>query len=83
MPPADAVQGFAARLTAVRCDQTAQRANAPLVGPDCEHDHLVQINPFANWSKAQVWDYIDRHQVPINPLDVPGYHWMELPLVGI
>lgn len=68
-----AVQGFAAWITAIRRDQTPERAQAPLVGPDPRYPHLVKIAPLANWSKTQVWAYIAQHHVPINPLHAQGY----------
>jgi phosphoadenosine phosphosulfate reductase len=47
VPLADAVQGFKAWMTAIRRDQTTQRANAPIVGPERKFRHLVKINPLA------------------------------------
>ena len=34
---------------------------------------IFTINPLAHWKKTQVWDYIQRHTVPINPLHAQGY----------
>lgn len=34
---------------------------------------LVKFNPLANWSSAQVWDYIEAYQVPYNELHQQGY----------
>lgn len=34
---------------------------------------LYKFNPLANWSSAQVWDYIEAHQVPYNELHAKGY----------
>ena len=34
---------------------------------------LVKFNPLLNWSSAQVWDYIEAHQVPYNELHEKGY----------
>lgn len=73
VPLRTAVQGFAAWITAIRREQTPERAHAPLVGPDPKYPHLVKINPLANWTKAQVWTYIHQHNVPINPLHAQGY----------
>jgi phosphoadenosine phosphosulfate reductase len=73
MPLQTAVQGFEAWMTAIRRDQTRQRADAPIVGPERKFRHLVKINPLANWSKAQVWNYVHEHDVPTNPLHAQGY----------
>jgi phosphoadenosine phosphosulfate reductase len=34
---------------------------------------LVKFNPLANWTSAQVWDYIEAHDVPYNELHRQGY----------
>jgi phosphoadenosine phosphosulfate reductase len=34
---------------------------------------LIKFNPLANWSSAQVWDYIEAYQVPFNELHSEGY----------
>ena len=48
------------------------RRNQPIVGWDPKFD-LVKINPLANWSKRDVWDYILKNDVPYNPLHDQGY----------
>ena len=34
---------------------------------------IVKLNPMANWSREQVWDYIRHHKIPYNPLHDQGY----------
>ncbi len=34
---------------------------------------LIKFNPLANWSSAQVWDYIEAYEVPYNELHRRGY----------
>ncbi len=34
---------------------------------------LLKLNPMANWTRKQVWDYILEHDVPYNPLMDQGY----------
>jgi len=38
-----------------------------------ERHGLWKANPLADWSDAQVWAYIDQHDVPYNPLHDRGY----------
>ena len=71
-PLAGAVEGFDAWITAIRRDQTPERATAAIVGPDKQFP-MVKINPLANWSKQQVWDYIKANGVPYNPLHDQGF----------
>ena len=59
-------------VTSIRRDQTTARANAKKVEWD-EQFHLVKINPLADWTSAQVWQYIHDHEVPHNPLHNQGY----------
>lgn len=34
---------------------------------------LVKVNPMANWTRKQIWDYILEHELPYNPLMDQGY----------
>lgn len=34
-------------------------------GPDCSH---VRVHPILSWSEVDVWRYIEREKLPINPL---------------
>lgn len=72
LPLAGAVEGFNAWITAIRRDQTPERAGAAIIGFDSQFP-LVKINPLANWTKAQVWDYIRANRVPYNPLHDQGF----------
>jgi phosphoadenylyl-sulfate reductase (thioredoxin) len=59
-------------ITALRRDQTPERAKASLF----EHDHkfgLVKINPLIEWTFQDVRDYVRKHDVPYNPLHDQGY----------
>lgn len=71
-PLQEALIGLRAWITAIRRDQTAARAGAGTVERDPKFG-LIKINPLATWSSAEVWDYIDTHDVPHNPLYRYGY----------
>jgi phosphoadenosine phosphosulfate reductase len=71
-PLARALAGFDAWITAIRRDQTPERASAQVV----EHDPrfgLVKVNPLATWTHDEVWAYVYAHDVPVNPLHERGY----------
>jgi phosphoadenosine phosphosulfate reductase len=71
-PLKDALKGLTAWMTAIRRDQTPERARARVV----EWDYiwqLVKINPMAAWTRREVWDYIAKNRVPYNPLRDEGY----------
>ncbi len=59
-------------ITSIRRDQTATRAAAGKIEWDYNFG-LVKINPLADWSSQQVWDYIRSHDVPYNPLHDRNY----------
>jgi phosphoadenosine phosphosulfate reductase len=60
-----------------RRDQNPTRSDVA----ECESDPtfstsnhpLVKFNPLANWTSAQVWDYIEAHEIPFNQLHRQGY----------
>jgi phosphoadenosine phosphosulfate reductase len=58
--------------SAIRRDQSPDRASSPIVGWDKKFS-LVKVSPLANWSKNQVWTFITKHNVPYNPLHDRGY----------
>jgi phosphoadenosine phosphosulfate reductase len=64
-------------VTGQRRDQNPTRLDVDVVELDSAFSLpsklLVKFNPLANWSSAQVWDYIDAHGVPYNELHGKGY----------
>ena len=59
-------------ITSIRRDQTAARAGAGKVEWDRKFG-LVKINPIADWSSKQVWQYLREHEVPYNALHERSY----------
>jgi phosphoadenosine phosphosulfate reductase len=64
--------GYDAWITAIRRDQTPERANAPIVGWDGRFG-LVKVNPLARWTSEDVRTYVRAHDVPYNPLHDRNY----------
>lgn len=65
-------------ITGLRRQQSDSRSNIHIVelyvfdatnGRD-----IVKLNPMANWTREQVWNYIKQHKIPYNPLHDQGYH---------
>lgn len=67
-----ALAGFDGWITAIRRDQTPERANARIVERDRKFG-LLKVNPLAGWSHDEVWAYIYAHDVPTNALHEQGY----------
>jgi len=59
-------------MSGIRRDQSADRAQAAIVGWDKKFG-LVKISPLANWTKADVWKRIHDEQIPYNPLHDQGF----------
>ena len=67
-----AVRGMHAWASAIRRDQSSDRAKSPIVGWDKKFC-LVKVSPLANWTKQDVWGLITKHDIPYNPLHDQGY----------
>lgn len=67
-----AIRGWHAWMSAIRRDQSPDRAEAPIVGWD-DKFQLVKINPLVNCTKADIWKMITDNDIPYNPLHDQGY----------
>jgi phosphoadenosine phosphosulfate reductase len=72
VPLKRAVAGYDAWISAIRKDQTSDRAKASVIGWDNKF-RLVKINPLLTWTKKDVWSFIMKHDIPYNPLHDMGY----------
>jgi phosphoadenosine phosphosulfate reductase len=72
LPLRRAVVGYDAWISAIRADQTADRAAAHVVQWDGKFG-LVKVNPLLSWTKREVWAFVLEHDVPYNPLHDQGY----------
>lgn len=66
------LEPFDAWVSAIRRDQTPERADSPVVGWDGRFG-LVKVNPLVRWTADDVRAYVARHDVPYNPLHDRGY----------
>jgi len=60
-------------ITGLRRDQWATRTNIRKVEIDHDHGAIVKLNPLAEWTKDEVWDYVRENDVPYHPLYDQGY----------
>jgi phosphoadenosine phosphosulfate reductase len=63
-------------VTAIRRDQTAQRAQSHKIEWD-DRFHLVKVNPLVDWTSQMVWSYVQKNKVPYNEL-----HDRSFPSIG-
>jgi phosphoadenosine phosphosulfate reductase len=65
-----ALRGLSAWVTGLRRDQNDSRVDVRKVE---EIDGKLKLNPLADWTGAQVSDYIRQNDVPVHPLYAAGY----------
>ncbi len=71
-PLRQALVGFDAWITAIRREQTPERATAKVVEHDKKFD-LVKVNPLVAWTHDDVWAHIYANDVPYNELHDQGF----------
>ena len=74
-PLARLLAGSSAWVTGLRREQSDTRGGVPF--HEIDDDGRIKFNPLADWSWADVWHYIEAHQVPYNPL-----HDQFMPSIG-
>jgi phosphoadenosine phosphosulfate reductase len=72
VPLGKTLSGYSAWVTGIRRVEAPTRANAPLVSFD-EAFKLVKVNPLAAWTDEDMQNYIEEHDVLVNPLVYEGY----------
>lgn len=72
VPLKRAFQGLDAWICGLRRDQSVTRKDMQTVEWD-EGNGLIKINPLISWSEQDVWDYVNEHSVPVNPLHKKGF----------
>jgi phosphoadenosine phosphosulfate reductase len=60
-------------VTGIRRDQATTRTDAAKVELDDVHDGITKLNPLADWTNEQVWEYIRANDVPYNELHDRGF----------
>lgn len=72
LPLRSTLLAFDAWISAIRRDQTPDRADAPAVGWDGRFG-LIKISPLVRWTFDEVREYVRLHDVPFNALHDQGY----------
>lgn len=68
-----ALRGVDVWATGMRRDQAATRTTIDRFEIDDVHGGILKLNPLADWTQDQVWDYIKAHDVPYNALHDQGF----------
>jgi len=62
-----------AYVSGLRRDQNLNRRDTRKVEFDEAAGGIVKLNPLADWSSGDVWQYVEEHQVPVNRLHAQNY----------
>ena len=65
------LQGRSAWVAGLRREQSQTRRHLPFYA--LEDDGREKFTPIADWSEADIWEYVKRHQVPYNELHDQGF----------
>ena len=71
-PLGRAVAGASGWITGLRADQSLNRMDAGLASNDGIH-RLIKVNPLFDWTRDAAEDFVQRNNVPINPLHERGF----------
>ncbi len=71
-PLARAVSGLDAWITGLRRDQSVTRKDLQKIEWD-DNNHLLKINPIADWTLDAVESYLTKYRIPVNPLHKKGF----------
>lgn len=67
------LHGLDGWITGLRRDQWATRSNIRKIELDHDHGGIIKVNPLADWTDEEVWDYIRENDVPHHALYDQGY----------
>lgn len=68
-----ALKGLSAWVCGLRREQSMTRQQVKKIEIDHLHNGIIKINPLADWTEKDVWDYIRKNNVPYNSLHDKGY----------
>ena len=71
-PMSENIVNYKFWITALRRSQTPSRANTPVMGWDWRYQ-LLKFCPLVTLSRADVWAYIQEHDVPFNQLHLQNF----------
>jgi phosphoadenosine phosphosulfate reductase len=71
-PMREALSGIDCWVSGIRRQDSETRAGAAKFGWDRRFG-LWKLNPLANWTEADVWNYIRENELPYNPLHDAGF----------
>ena len=74
LPLQQHLAGLDAWITGLRRDQWATRSDIRKVEIDHDHGAIVKLNPLAEWTEDEVWDYVREHELALQRALRQGLH---------
>lgn len=68
-----ALSGLSVWICGLRKDQALTRKQVKKLEIDLAHNSILKVNPLADWTLNQVWEYIKVNRVPYNSLHDQNY----------
>jgi phosphoadenosine phosphosulfate reductase len=68
-----ALLGLSGWICGLRREQAATRTKIEKIEIDKIHNGILKLNPLADWTQEQIWDYIKLNKLPYNKLHDKGY----------
>ncbi len=66
------IQRFDFWISGLRKTQSERRSSTPVLTWDWKYQ-ILKFCPLANWTRADVWSYVQKHSVPFNRLHLQGF----------
>jgi phosphoadenosine phosphosulfate reductase len=77
LPLRDKLRDLDCWITGLRRQQSSTRTGIGLIElyefSESPSRDIVKLNPVANWSREEVWNYVRENGLPYNPLYDAGY----------
>lgn len=77
LPLQKKLAGLDVWITGLRRNQSDTRANTKILElyefDRLRANHILKLNPMANWSREEVWAHIKANKIPYNPLHDRGF----------
>lgn len=67
-PLARVLARYSVWICGLRREQSATRTGVKKIEIDTAHGGLLKINPLADWTREQVWNFINANKIPYNRL---------------
>lgn len=72
-PLGRALAGLKAWITGQRREQSVTRSELDVIEADAAHGGIVKVNPLADWTLDDAWQFVRENKVPYNRLYDRGY----------